>query len=481
MTQPLRLCGSPVALVCLLFLASEGHAYQDRLAAEFVGTGSDASSVTPSRARGGSLDESLPDVQHGRDLVAGREAGPTVNEEDDNEKDEEPGGLLGKRLHGRGPIRAEYIYTGEVFSNMRGGITTRNAAQYFGLLDLAIHVNLDELGLFPGGKFFVLGENGHGRGLTPDYVGDYQWLSNIETSHSFTQVSEYWWERSFVDECVTCRLGKQDCNAEFAVLDVAGDFIGSSYGAHPTIPMPSYPDASMAGVVLLKLTDRCLFQGGVWDGAPNGRNWGLSNNGSIFSIYEFKLKWDLKPGMPGDCHAGMWYHNDQFDDITPLVEATSLLAFRTRQDKHPAAVTDMVGIAAAGNTYEGNHGFYCGVEQMIWKEHRANKEDSQGLGIFTQYGWAPPDRNPANHYVGAGLVFKGLIPRRNDDTCGLGLAKVIFSDRLPNTGSETAIEIFYKLRLGKFVFLQPDLQYIAQPSGIYRDAFVAGLRLQTAL
>jgi porin len=434
-------------------------------------------------AGGGSSGDSLPDVQHGRDMTTGREPGRGLEEDGDKKEDDEqePGGLFGKRLHGRGPIRVEYIYTGEILSNARGGISTQNATQYFGQMDLAIHADLEKLGFAPGGKLFLLGENTHGRGLTQEFVGDFQWLSNIDAPRNFTQVSEYWWERSLLHERIAVRLGKQDCNAEFDIVDLGGDFINCSFGYDPTVPMPSYPNPSMAAALFVKLHEKLTFKAGVWDGAPDGLTWGVSGTGTTFSIYEFKLKWDLKPGMPGDAHAGLWYHSDRFDDITPAVEMVNLAAFRTRQSKLPPAGGDIVGIAAAGDVYEGNHGFYCGAEQMIWKEKKADKKDVQGFGAFVQYGWAPPDRNPATQYLGAGVVYKGLIPRRDEDTCGLGMAKVYFSDRLPDVGSETAIELFYKVRLGKYVSLQPDLQYIAQPSGIYRDAFVAGLRFQTAM
>lgn len=485
MTQPLRFHRLLLALAFVLLWAGIARAnhYRDYPEPDM----GDGDSTPAAGSSSGNASETLPDVQHGRDMVTGREPGRGLEEEgdkgkdDEKEEEEKPGGLLGQRLHGRGPIRVEYIYTGEVFNNMRGGISTQNATQYFGLMDLAIHADLEKLGFAPGGKLFIFGENAHGKGLTREYVGDYQWLSNIDTSQNFTQVSEYWWERSVVDGFITFRLGKQDCNAEFAVVDLGGDFINSSYGFEPTIPMPSYPNASMAAVAFFKLSEKLTFKAGVWDGVPDGRTWGFSGTGTTFSIFELKLKWDLEPGLPGDCHAGLWYHSDQFNDITPAVEQVSLEAFRTRQNKMPTPAAGMVGIMAAGDTYEGNHGFYCGAEQMIWKENKDDKKDVQGFGAFAQYGWAPPDRNPATQYIGAGVVYKGLIPRRDNDTCGLGMGKVYFSDRLPDVGSETAIELFYKARLGKYVFVQPDLQYISRPSGIYRDAFVAGMRFQMAM
>ncbi len=46
---------------------------------------------------------------------------------------------------------------------------------------------------------------------------------------------------------------------------------------------------------------------------------------------------------------------------------------------------------------------------------------------------------------------------------------------------ENAIEVFYKCRLTPYASLQPDVQYIAQPFGLERDALVAGLRFELTL
>ena len=83
--------------------------------------------------------------------------------------------------------------------------------------------------------------------------------------------------------------------------------------------------------------------------------------------------------------------------------------------------------------------------------------------------------------MGAGLVAKGLVRGRNEDVLGAGVAQVMFSDLLPDQTRETAIELFYKARLSPWAVIQPDLQYIAKPSGNGRDALIFGLRFQVAL
>jgi len=325
--------------------------------------------------------------------------------EEDYEPEEAPG-LFGYALHGQNGLTVQYIYTGDVFTNMRGGINTRNATEYLGLFDLAITADLDHYGLAPGGTFFMLGEDFHGRGIG-DHVGDYQGTDNIDAGRQNMQVSEFWWERGILDGLITVRLGKQDANAEF----------------------------------------------GVFDGAADGRTWGFSGTGEVFSIYEFKATWALLSGrLPGDMHLGMWHHNGHPED-----------------PGNPAI------------TYADNHGVHLGFDQMIYKESW-DEDDDQGLGVFVHYGWAPEERNEVPNYIGGGLVYKGLVPGRDDDMVGAGVANVFFSDRmgLPSD-HETAVEVYYKMQLSPYIVVQPDLQVVTSPSGVERDAFVAGLRFELVL
>jgi len=187
---------------------------------------------------------------------------------------EEPPGLLGYPLHGNGGLTIEYIYTGEVFNNARGGVNTRNATEYLGLFDLALSADLDEMCLSPGGTVFLLAESLHGRGITGRHVGDYQAVSNIDADRECFQMSEFWWERGVLDGRIAMRLGKQDANAEFGVVDLGGDFVNASFGMQPNIPMPAWPDQAMGVVTFFQLADWLNFNVGVFDGASDGRTLG---------------------------------------------------------------------------------------------------------------------------------------------------------------------------------------------------------------
>ncbi len=357
--------------------------------------------------------------------------------------------FLSQAFHDVGPVTFEYFYVGEVMNNARGGITTRNATQYEGLFDLTMQVDLEETSWGVPGRVFVLMQNTHGRGITEDFVGDAQVVSNIDTGDNIMQVSEYWWEVPLLDETLTVRLGKQDLNGEFLVVDMAGDFMQSSFGISPQSAVPTFPDPSMAAVILAQLTADWELKVGIWDGLPDGRTWGFSGTDLTFTVGEIEYSYALADGtLPGVFDVGIGYLSA--GEISPGVRQSQAW------------------------------GYYLDFEQIIFRENPCDEDDRQGMGLFVQCGFAHPrDAVLFKDYFGAGIVYNGPIPTRDDDVLGIGLAHARLN--LGGTGRETVVEVFYKAHLTPAVTVQPDLQYIADPSGLYRDAVVLGLRFQVNL
>ena len=348
-------------------------------------------------------------------------------------------------------VSVESVYTGEVFSNTRGGIITSGATQYAGLLDLRVTADFEEMGVPLPGRLVILAQNTHGRGLTDDFVGDAQFISNIDSSDNIMQVSEYWWEFGLFNDTVTVRLGKQDLNTSFLVMNLAQDFVQASFGLSPSAGFPSFPDPSMAAVVLADLTPSLQMKIGIWDALPDRSGWGFSGNDVTLSFGELEYSFVLSDArLPGTLDLG--------------------IAYSTRGE-------------VAGQTLPSAHGYYVQFEQLIFREQECNQSDAQGLGVFASYfprffDEGSPTAAIKSDFV-AGVVYTGLIPGRDADVVGAGVAWARLNQE--GTGPETVIELFYKAQITPGLSLQPDLQYIANPSGIHRDALAFGLRFQLTL
>jgi porin len=355
-----------------------------------------------------------------------------------------------------GGVTAELTYTGEVFGNLRGGIDSAGSAEYRGNVDVTFTADTQRLRLWPGGTAFVYLQNGHGSGITTDHVGDVQTISNIDAD-DFSQVSEYWFEQNFFEQRLRIKLGKQDANADFCALDYAGDFINSSFGLIPTVPLPTFPDPGLGAVAFVEPASWFTLGAGLYDGDARGGTSGFDTTfdggGGLFWVVEAALSAPLVPTSrrQGTYRVGGWQHTDDVEEITA---------------------------AATPKEFSHNHGVYLALDQPLFEES-AGAEEPQGLAAFAQFGWAPEDRNELTWYWGGGFTYTGAVPTRDGDVLGIGVAHVRFSDRvkkLDGRTDETVVEVFYRARLTAWFSLQPDLQFVANPGGDGRNALAVGLR-----
>ena len=348
-------------------------------------------------------------------------------------------------------VLLEPVYYGEVFTNAKGGMSTRDATQYQALLDLPLTLDFEAMDLPLPGKFFLLAQNTHGRGLTDDYIGDAQFISNIDSSDNIMQVTEYWWELSLFDDFLAIRLGKQDVNARFLVVNMAQDFLQSSFGLSPSSTFPTYPATSMAATLYARVTESLELKIGVWDALAEVGSWGFSNNNITFTIGEIEYVYKLCDGeLPGALDLGAAYLSSG---------------------------------NVAGAALPQGYGYYLQWEQQLYRENPCEEDDTQGLGAFLSYfprfGDLPRGVGGFPKAAFAGLVYQGLIASRDDDVVGFGVAWAKLNEG--GTNQETACEVFYKAPLTPGITVQPDLQYIVTPSGIYPDAIAVGFRFELAL
>jgi porin len=364
---------------------------------------------------------------------------------------EEDSTLLTDRLLGpECAVRVEPMYYGEVFTNTRGGLRTKGATQYLGLLEFPVIVDFEKTQSSLPGRVYVLAQTTHGRGLSRDFVGDTLVLSNIDSFRNITRVSEYWWE--FVPfECLTLRVGKQDLNTEFLYMSLAEDFIQSTYGLSPSTAFPTYPDQSMGIVALTQLNDVWRLKTGLWDAFSSGGNWGFSGNDSRLLIGELERTYALRDGtLPGAFAVGAVYESSGEVD---------------------------------GTTISPVQEYYLQLEQQLSRECSCDEEDRQGLAFFVGYYPRFPGRLISDESIGSnlvsGLVYRGLLPSRDADVMGVGYSVAqLFAG---GSNREADVELFYKLRVTPRASLQADVQYLGTPAGVLRDSIVVGMRVEIAL
>ena len=358
-------------------------------------------------------------------------------------------------------ITIEGAWTGEVFGNARGGV--ERGARHLSNADLTLALDGAAFGA-EGFKLFAYGLYDDGGAISGDLVGDAQGVSNIEADPA-ARLYELWAEQAF--SFGSLRFGLYDLNSEFDAIETAGLFLGASHGIGPDFSQsglngPSiFPVTSLAGRLALHVGPAVLRFAAL-DGVPGDPSHPkrttirFERGDGALLVGEV----DYSVGERARAALGLWRSTGRFERVRDAVLATP------------------------GELHTGNLGAYAFVESALWSEG-----DGEGLAGFLRAGFADGDVNAFSHYLGAGFVYTGALPRRPEDQLGLAVAHARFGDEFRDAQAqlgrawgraETALELTYRIALTDWFALQPDLQYVASPSGDpnLRDALAIGIRFE---
>ena len=361
-----------------------------------------------------------------------------------------------------------------------GGVERMQTGLYY--IDVALEWDLAKLELVDGGVVFFDFVYSNSFGDSPSSVGSYWgWdVINSGLDAELLQVSELWWQQRIGDSGFTARLGKIDANRFFAlpVADLA--FVNSAaYLPATTLStMPTYPNPAMGAMIEWDL-GTWFTQAGVFDGSNAAYNPNLDENGPRTGGLGFQGLFDghdgpyliAETGPAWQCGGeGGWEGSARLGGWMQVGES------QLSTDAGTTIVDDPAGL-------------YLTLKQSL----HAPLETGTRFSLFGQAGWSDPAKVAAEWSAMAGVVCDSPFSARPNDSAGLLLSHMRFSDdplvytspvSATSGGGETAVEIFYRFDLGRGVAIQPDLQWIGTPGGgdpsDVDDAWIATLRLQIA-
>ncbi|MCF6330731.1 MAG: carbohydrate porin [Sulfurimonas sp.] len=351
--------------------------------------------------------------------------------------------------------------TVDFLNNVSGGLN--QDVTVLGNLDIAAELDTQKSGLWDNGVFFTyIIANINSNGYLTDIVGDMQTSSNIEAPEAI-RVYEFWYEHKFNNVNTSLLVGLHDYNSEFNALEYAGIFINSSFGIEPDISQvtPSiFPVTSLVARLKIQPSDNSYILAAIYDGVP----------GDPDDEKATAIKFDEGDGIFASVEIGLT-NAQAFDSDYYKIAIGSWLK-TTKEEAYDGTV----------DTF--NSGFFLIGEKKLYSENNSDN----GLGAFFQLGIADEDRNQVSFYWGGGINYKGLFSKRSKDILGLAVASARNSDRyigyIKSIGNnidktETAIELNYNARITSWLYIQPDIQYIIDPSmdSSVDNALIAGLRV----
>jgi porin len=359
----------------------------------------------------------------------------------------------GKVEEEQDPLTVDVVYTADIWRNASGG--ARQGARYLDNLDIVAEADMERLIGWDGASLHVYGLYNNGKSLT-ELIGDAQAPSNIETGVKAARLYEAWINQK-IGQSASIKVGLYDLNSEFDSLDASGLFMASAHGIGTDISQtglngPSiFPVTSLAARVAVEPATGWVVRAAVLDAVPGDIARPKRTAVILNKADGALLIGEVEAPLPnGKLLLGHWRYTGEFD-------------------------------ALDGTRRRGNNGIYLRGETQITKERDAQ---DQGLSGFFRLGTADGRINTFSHFIAGGLNYTGAIKGRDEDQLGLGIAAAFTSKsyRLLNASENTeiAVELTYRGTVTNWLSLQPNLQYIINPSAdrTLRNALALGLHAE---
>ena len=95
----------------------------------------------------------------------------------------------------------------------------------------------------------------------------------------------------------------------------------------------------------------------------------------------------------------------------------------------------------------------------------ADQQLSEMIGLFGRAAYNNEDVYVVKWEASGGLNVKGLIPGRDEDEIGLGIAALVPDSRFARDDPEVHLELYYRIAVTENLAFTPDLQYVFNPGG----------------
>lgn len=377
----------------------------------------------------------------------------------------------------------------DILSNPVGG-KRKNRARYNQSLGLDLNFDLEKISSLKGLQFHLSGVYRQGRNLSKD-IGNQFTVSSIYGSQQIRLYGLYF-DQSLLEGKFDFRIGRLAAGDDFASSSLYWYYVNNAIDGNPVslplnFPFSAYPTAVWGMRAKMKPVDRLQLMTGIYSGdgsvgrnEAHGMDFSLRLDRGILFLQEFRYLSNQEEGdtgLPGNYKLGLYYHTGKFDDLYKDANGNSYIVSGLPQ-----------------NQAHGNYGLYLHLDQLVYREDTLEGAKIQGLLPFLVFTLAPDYNSKFPIFVDGGLLYRGLVPGRDEDVSMFGFAYGKWSnalessqrdDRDTNSSGldpqeyELMFELSYKMQLRPWFFVQPDIQWIVNPGGRgdIDDALVTGTRI----
>ena len=380
----------------------------------------------------------------------------------------------------------------DLLGNTTGGASA--ATTYSGLVNTALAVDLQKAVGWEGGSFkntwlWLYGNNGNNLSENIDNALSVSSIAGAPTFRCY----ELWLQQNALNDAISLRGGLLGLDAEFMIAPTATLFVNGTFGTPALFSMnvpnggPTYPEATPGVRLAVQptswLTLRTAFtQANPFEQHSNlyGFNWNFGPAGGLLNLNEAAATWNSGSPVHQDPSA---MRSDGVDSVRGLL-GTAKAGFWLQTGQGPSGAEAGEFNFGSPTASAFSSGFYGIIDQQLYA---VPGKPSKGLSSFTRAGFSPTATSAPSFYSDGGLVYTGLIPRRDEDRLGVAFGYAKLSDQCvadattascPGASFEAVAELSYSIRLTPAIAIQPDIQYILHPGGTqqYGNALVVGFR-----
>ena len=351
---------------------------------------------------------------------------------------------------------APYLtYTASFWANLSGGRQT--GVQPNGYLDFGLEVDLAKLGTWEGLGFHTDFHWWQGDEPTTKLIGGLlaMALSDWEAASTFRVFNIYLRQALDGDRWVF-KIGQIAADTDFMISRYGGVFLNAAFGdlasQNLNLDAPVYPLAAPGVFASGRFWPWLIGRVGAYTGdagddvaGNHGFGWELGSNAGYTFFSELAAS-------PPD---GM------------LLPATYTLG----------GIFDTGGSAQFGTGVQRT--FHYEIYLMIDQALLVDGQGDPKLGLFARMSGSPQDaRNVVGVYADGGLAWVGPVPQRPNDTAGIAVSILRFTQdfqQQTKSGSgETVLELTYQFAIAPWLVVQPDAQFFFDPAISRTNAYALG-------
>jgi len=380
-------------------------------------------------------------------------------------------------------------YTTNLAGNPVGGM--KQGFTYTDNIYFGAEFDLEKLVGWGGGKLIVSGLDRNGSSLSQHYLGNQFTVQQIyggQTAMFYALILQ----QKFWDDKADIKIGRFATGDDFASSPIYWLYMNNGIDGNPqALPVnatfSAYPWAVWAARLKITPTKETSAMVGLYQASNrifnrnyHGTDWSIRGNDGVMLITQ--LGWNpefFKREVPSTAA-------DKKSDGKQVA-----IAGKTGKSfKEPVLAGDQKGLpghywfgayystleyqgysgndTAAGSSY----GFYWHADQMIFQEGPGS---DQGLTLWSAFVLSPQQNiSKLPFQVNGGAVYKGLLPTRDDDFTIFGIVYGNFSNDyadgqsaagLGSPSYEMVFEWAYRVQINKFLYAQPDVQWVVNPGG----------------